>query len=96
MTTDSQIEHSGNELHGRYAMALGEGYEAELTYVWRGEVMVINHTGVPKAFEGQGIALKLVKRVIEDARSGGFLIEPQCPYVALQFRRHPDWNDLQA
>lgn len=96
MTTDYTIEKSGNERAGRYAIDLGDGYEAEMTYVWRDGVMVINHTGVPRPFEGRGIALKLVKSAIEDARREGFCIDPLCPYVEVQFRRHPDWSDLRA
>ena len=58
--------------------------------------MVIDHTGVPPEFEGRGIALKLVKASIEDARREGFKITPVCPYVVVQFRRHPEWADLLA
>lgn len=59
-------------------------------------VRVAEHTLVPREFEGQGIAAKLVNALIADARAQGFLIEPQCSYVAAQFRRHPDWADLLA
>ncbi|QJR20480.1 N-acetyltransferase [Pelagibacterium halotolerans] len=58
--------------------------------------IVITHTGVPRAFEGRGFALQLVKRAVADARRANFKIVPQCPYVAVQFRRHPDWSDLLA
>lgn len=97
MSEDLVIEHETGQNRGRYHAALGEGHEAELTYIRREDgAMVINHTGVPRQFEGRGIALKLVKEAIADARAGGYRIVPQCPYVAVQFRRHPDWADLLA
>lgn len=96
MSTEHTIMKDGNDSAGRYWIELGKGFEAEMNYVWRNGVMVINHTGVPRQFEGKGIALKLVKRAIEDARQDGFRINPLCPYVDVQFRRHTDWADLRA
>ncbi|MAN78596.1 N-acetyltransferase [Pelagibacterium flavum] len=91
------IQHTTNGKHGRYSAELGEGAEAEMTYLRRpDQSIIITHTGVPREFEGRGIALQLVKRAVADARAGNFKIMPQCPYVAVQFRRHPDWDDLLA
>jgi predicted GNAT family acetyltransferase len=58
--------------------------------------MTIDHTGVPAALEGRGIAAALVNKVIEDARAQRFKIVPVCSYVAAQFQRHPEWRDLLA
>lgn len=97
MDTQLDIHHSLSGDRGRYWADLAPGEQAEMTYRRRPDgSIVIDHTGVPRAFEGRGIALQLVKRAIEDARKGGFGIVPQCPYVAVQFRRHPDWADLLA
>lgn len=97
MTYDElDIHHDTSASSGRYWATLAPGFEAELTYRRSGNVLVIDHTGVPQRFEGRGIALKLVKRAIADARANGDLIVPQCPYVAVQFRRHPEWADLLA
>lgn len=92
---DIQLTETGD--HGRYWAELGDGAQAEMTYMRRPDrSIIITHTGVPPAFEGRGIALQLVKRAVSDARQDGFKIVPQCPYVAVQFRRHPDWDDLLA
>jgi predicted GNAT family acetyltransferase len=45
---------------------------------------------------GRGVAQFLVEALIADAREQGFRIVPQCSYVAVQFRRHPEWVDLLA
>jgi predicted GNAT family acetyltransferase len=82
---------------GRYVIHLAPGAEAEMTYSKSGDgPMIITHTGVPPAFEGRGIAAKLVNAAIADARNQGFRITPVCSYVVLQFRRHPEWADLLA
>ncbi len=55
------------------------GVEAEMTYRKTGSgPMTIDHTGVPPAFEGRGIASKLVHAAIADARAEGFTIHPVC------------------
>ncbi len=97
MTQTYEIHNAAQGNRGRYWIDLDPGHQAEMTYLKREDgTMVIDHTGVPREFEGKGIALQLVKRAIEDARTEGFKIVPQCPYVAVQFRRHPDWDDLLA
>jgi len=92
-----EVAREDSEGRGRYFIRLAPEAEAELTYRWSGEhVMTINHTYVPRAFEGRGIAGKLVDTVIADARSEGFKIRPFCSYVSAQFSRHPEWGDLLA
>lgn len=56
--------------------------------------LVALHTEVPPAFEGKGIASRLVRRVIADARSAGLFITPRCPFFAAHFERHPEDRDL--
>lgn len=91
------IQHTGDGARGRYYADLGEGAQAEMTYRIRADgARIIDHTGVPKPFEGKGYALQLVKRAIADARTHAFTIVPLCPYVEAQFRRHPEWADLRA
>lgn len=83
-----------------HAHVPGHGQVGRLTWVLHdgaeGPVRVAEHTIVPRELEGRGIAGKLVDALIADARTHGFRIEPQCAYVAAQFRRHPEWADLLA
>jgi len=88
-----QIEDTGSK--GRYFIRLETGEEAEMTFTKIGErQLIIDHTGVPDAFRGQGAGLKLVTRAVEDARRAGKTIIPLCPFAASQFRRHPEWADV--
>ena len=92
-----KVSREQGPTRGRYVIRLAPGAEAEMTYsMVAGGPMIIDHTGVPPAFEGRGIPLQLVKAAIADARAEGFRITPVCPYVVVQFRRHPEWADLLA
>lgn len=89
------IRHEENGSKGRYVLSGPDGAEAEMTYKRAGErLIVIDHTGVPDVFRGQGIGVRLVARAVEDARASGVRITPLCPFVAAQFKRHPEWEDV--
>ncbi|KKB78906.1 acetyltransferase [Devosia soli] len=94
--TEYTIRREEGPTRGRYVIDLAPGAEAEMTYRKEDGRIIVDHTGVPREFEGRGIALQLVKASIADARSQGFKITPVCPYVVVQFDRHPDWADLRA
>lgn len=91
------ITRHGDDRRGEYhARIEGEQALGRLTWVRRGTVRVADHTLVPPAIGGRGVALKLVEALVADAREEGFRIEPECSYVAAQFKRHPEWADLLA
>lgn len=60
------------------------------------EIRIAAHTIVPRAISGQGVAGALVARLVEDAERQGFLIRPDCSYVAKRFAENPDWSSLKA
>jgi len=79
---------------GRYVYR-DAGEEAEMTYTKVGErQIIIDHTGVPDAFRGQGIGVRLVEQAVNDARREGKTIIPLCPFAAAQFKRHEEWGDV--
>lgn len=89
------IRHERDGTKGRFVTGGGDGPEAEVTYSMAGETtMIIDHTGVPDAWRGQGVGVALVARAVEEARANGLGIVPLCPFAAAQFRRHPDWQDV--
>jgi predicted GNAT family acetyltransferase len=71
-----------------------DGHEAELDYALRGGRMVIEHTGVPEAIGGRGVAAALVKAALEHARAQGWRVVPACSYSAAYVQRHPEYADL--
>lgn len=91
-TADITLEETPGK--GRYIYR-ADGAEAEMTFSKAGDhLIIIDHTGVPDAFRGQGVGLALVLRGVLDARAAGKKVLPLCSFAAAQFRRHPDWSDV--
>jgi hypothetical protein len=57
---------------------------------------VFFHTEVGKEFEGQGLASQLISSALDEARSRGWSVEPQCPFVRSYLARHTEYRDLVA
>ncbi len=57
-------------------------------------VWTIFHTGVRPAFEGKGIAKKLLLQVIEKARLKKVKIVPQCSYAERVMRKTNEYQDV--
>jgi hypothetical protein len=91
-----EIQHEAHDDGGRYHL-LVDGTEAgELDYRMDGDVRVFVHTGVRDEYEGQGLAGKLAKHVLDDARANEVKIGATCPYVRRYLERHPEEQDLLA
>jgi uncharacterized protein len=73
-----------------------DGHAAIATYTERDGVWVMDHTFVPDALRGQGVAAKLVEAAFATAREAGVKIEPACSYVARYMERHAETQDLRA
>lgn len=92
----TEIHNEETDTKGRYWMTV-DGHEAVMTYTRQGEdVMVINHTGVPKELGGQGIATRLLEHVIEDVRAKDRKIVPVCSFVKAKVEKTPEWQDVLA
>ena len=95
--SEIEITRHGDEQAGEYhAHLIGSQVIGRLSWVQHGNVRVAEHTLVPPAIGGRGVAARLVEVLVADAREHGFKIDPVCSYVAAQFERHPDWAALRA
>lgn len=74
----------------------GSDHIGRLTWIERGGARVAEHTLVPPAIGGRGIAAQLVEALVADAREQGFKVRPVCSYVVKKFNEHPEWADLRA
>ena len=77
----------------RFTLTL-DGHEAELVYRLQHGRMSIDHTGVPQAIGGKGVAGQLVKAALEYARAEGLRVVAACSYSAAYVQRHPEYADL--
>lgn len=94
---DITITRHGSRNSGEYhAHVAGHREIGRLTWTRDGDIRIVDHTLVPAAIGGRGVAARLVEAIIADARAENFRIRPDCSYVALAFSRHPEWADLRA
>ena len=90
------ITRHGDDNAGEYrAHIAGSEHIGRLTWVRRGTARVVEHTLVPAAIGGHGVAARLVEALVADAREQGFKVMPECSYVAAAFQRHPGWAELK-
>jgi hypothetical protein len=98
VTITHHVQGSG----GRYVAAVdGAAEQGYLEWEAGGEqdgkeVRIAAHTIVPRAIGGRGVAGALVERLVEDATRQGFLIRPDCSYVARKFAENPEWASLKV
>jgi uncharacterized protein len=88
---DSSIRDN-TEAH-RYEMPVDEEL-AVVIYNLSGQNLMITETLVPEALEGQGIASRLARHVLDDARTRGLLILPVCPFFSAYLQKHPEHADV--
>lgn len=93
---DKHYQLIHNTAMSRYEFDLGNGARALIDYEATPQGYRLTHTEVPAAFEGQGIARQLVEATLEEFRRRGDRIIPECSYIALYIRRHPEWQPLVA
>lgn len=86
-----QINH--DPASGRFSTQV-DGHAAELLYRRQDRHLLIDHTGVPEAIGGRGVAGQLVKAALDYARAEGLRVVPLCSYSAEYVRRHPEYADL--
>lgn len=73
-----------------------DGELCVLEYRLLGNTMTINHTGVPAALGGRGLAGELTETAFNAARKLGWRIVPACSYSANWIQKHPEFNDVLA
>ena len=80
----------------RYELRSGDELIGIVAYHLADDVITLIHTEVPPAFSGQGHASTLARSALDDARSRGLTVRPDCPYVASYIQKHPEYADLVA
>lgn len=94
---DVTITRHENGSSGEYhAQVAGSDAIGRLTWVEKDGVRVAEHTLVPPAIGGRGVAARLVEALVADAREQGFRVDPVCSYVDRKFEEHPEWSGMRA
>lgn len=76
----------------RYELPV-DGDVAVVTYNLSSTSLMIAETLVPERLEGKGLASRLAKHVIADAKERGLVILPVCPFFSAYLQKHPEHAD---
>ncbi|CAN7422069.1 GNAT family N-acetyltransferase [Phenylobacterium sp. LjRoot225] len=89
----TEPEIRDNAASRRYELAV-DGEMAVVTYNLNAPNLMITETLVPQQLEGRGLASRLAKHVIADAKLRGLVILPVCPYFSAYLQKHPEHADV--
>ena len=78
---------------GRFELDVG-GLTVFARYARHGSMLVIPHVEAAPPLRGTGAADRLMKGVMEIARSEGLTVRPLCGYASAWMRRHKEYRDL--
>ncbi|MEO8538288.1 MAG: GNAT family N-acetyltransferase [bacterium] len=94
MPTDiNEISVVNNEAKNQFEMHLN-GKVAFLEYQRTEGRIVYLQTVVPQALDDRGIAARLARHALDNARAWDLKVVPKCPFVSSFIGRHPDYADL--
>lgn len=79
-----------NHGEGKFFIMDGDEQIGEMGVALDGDILTVHHTEVLEKAEGKGYAKQLLTAMVDHARQNSWKVVPLCPYVHLQFRRHPD------
>ena len=82
-----------NPDHSRFEMDTPAGL-AFARYRRDGSTLMILHTEVPRALEGQGLGSQLVQGMLDLVRSRGEKVVPLCGFVRRYVALNPGYADL--
>jgi predicted GNAT family acetyltransferase len=86
-------EVTDNTEKHRFELAV-DGHIAATYYKISDGVITFIHTEVPPELGGKGIGSKLIRGVLDQVRTAGLKVIPQCPFVKAFIEKHPDYQDL--
>ena len=87
--------------HGAFFVKEGEEQLGEMVLSISDKNLTVYHTEVSPKAEGKGLAKKMLESMVDYARKNNLQVIPLCPFVRVQFERHPQqfadlWQEEKA
>jgi len=90
--TEPEVRHEADRQ--RFVIEIGDAV-ALLTYAVVDEATLnYNHSFVPPALRGRGLAGVLTRHALGYAAAQGLKVVPSCPYVGRYIEKHPEYAHL--
>jgi predicted GNAT family acetyltransferase len=86
------VEIENNEADSRWEAKTDGKVVGFVEYKSRPGHMTFIHTEVDPEHEGQGIASRLARTVLDDAVSRGMRMTLYCPFITAYVTRHPEYE----
>jgi uncharacterized protein len=93
MSTDVTVTNN-TDRHRFEAVAQSSNLAGFVDYQETSELVVLTHTEVAPAFEGQGIGSALARAALDDVRERRLKALVVCPFIIGWLRHHPEYRDL--
>ena len=92
------IKKEEHDTSGRLVAMDGEKEMGEMTYSLAndGQLLIVNHTGINKEYNGKGVGKGLFFKLVEMTRAEERKVMPLCPFTRSMFEKHTDlWDVLR-
>lgn len=92
--TDDDVRVRANPEQLRYEIWVGAELAGFTEYRRHGPEADFVHTEIGERFGGRGLASRLIREALDDARQQGWSVLPYCPFVKAFIAKHEEYLDL--
>jgi predicted GNAT family acetyltransferase len=92
MSEDVQVRDISDE--SRYEIHVDGELAGFTEYAMHGDEIDFLHTEIDEKFGGRGLASRLIREVLDEARRRELRVMPYCPFVRKFVVEHPEYRDL--
>jgi uncharacterized protein len=92
MTERSEVADAPDR--DRYEISIDGETVGFTAYRARPGLIAFIHTEIDESFQGQGLANRLIRFALEDARGRGLAVLPFCPFVNAFIKRNREFEAL--
>lgn len=89
-----EIKQSDDGRKGKFFIEAGGETAGEMTYVWAGNKIIIDHTEVTEQLKGKNAGKQMLQKAVDFAREKQIKIIPLCPFANAMFKKTPDYKDV--
>ncbi len=94
MAVAERIEVADAPERDRYELSIDDEVVGFTAYRTRPDLIAFFHTEVDERLQGRGLADRLIRFALEDARTRGLAVLPFCPFVKAFMERHREFETL--